>query len=249
MSETGAKGEPEPGAASKLPWPGYDPTKPNGGRPPRATREEVETRIETIRQMIVNGHTFGDIKRSLSKAWGISRQSIHVYISKARKRNKQSLRITGDEAAATSIAFWVRRQNEAAADAISLRERMAKNEAEMTAWKEQMRYADDDHIEAYSMEMTRLQREADSLAKQLAGALHREAKAHDRIDTILGTRAPAKLAITDAQGKDIPRDPHVIEHRLMAMGFDVPTLPATIDVSAERLPTMLNPTRLEAGPG
>lgn len=222
------------------------PKKPNGGRAPRSTREEIENRIETIRQLIVDGHNLGDIKRSKSREWGVAGRTIWSYILLARKRNKQALRISGDEACATSIAFWAARQHSASADANNIRRQIEEAEKDEAEWAEKLQFADADQIEAYTMELTRLTRRVDSLAKRLAGALNREAKAHDRIDTILGTKAPTKVAITDAHGNDLPRDPTVIEHRLVAMGFALPALPDGTGGGLSQLPTLPNATRLEA---
>ena len=222
------------------------PKQPNGGRAPRSTREEMESRIETVRQMIVDGHNFGDIKRLQTVAWGVSHHTIWEYISQARKRNRQSLRIVGDEACATSIEFWARRKREAQSDAATLREKIAEVERESVAMSERMQHCDSEAVEGYSAELSRLDRRLNSLATQLSHAMSREAKAHDRIDVILGTRAPTKVAITDAQGNDLPRDPRVLETRLVALGFALPALPDGTGGGLSQLPTLPPATRLEA---
>lgn len=224
----------------------YDPAKPNGGRAPHSSREETERRIEIVRQMIVDGHNLGDIKRLQSLTWGVTARTVWQYITLARKRNKQSLRIAGDEACATSIEFWSRRKREAQADAATLREKIAEVERDEAAWLERLHAADDSVIESYTLELSRLSKKVDSLARRLQSAESREAKAHDRIDVILGTRAPTKVAITDAAGNDLPRDPQVLQTRLVALGFALPALPDGTGGAVQSLPALPPATRLEA---
>lgn len=250
MSETGDQigdGKRDESTERQPPRWNYDPAKPNGGRAPHSSREETERRIEIVRKMIVDGHNLIDIKRLKAIEWGVTQRTVWQYVVHARKRNKQSLRISGDEACATSIEFWARRKREAQADATTLREKIAEVERASEAMTERMSMCDEaEAIEACSAELSRLDRRLNSLATQLSHTMSREAKAHDRIDVILGTRAPTKVAITDAQGNDLPRDPRVLETRLVALGFALPALPDGTGGGLSQLPTLPNATRLEA---
>ncbi len=63
---------------------------------------------------------------------------------------------------------------------------------------------------------------------------------------ILGNKAPVKLAITDKDGNDLPRDPRVLETRLVALGFALPALPEGTGGGLSQLPSLPPATRLEA---
>lgn len=249
VSETGDQigdGQRDESTERQPPRWNYDPAKPNGGRAPHSSREETERRIEIVRKMIVDGHNLIDIKRLKAIEWGVTQRTVWQYVVHARKRNKQSLRISGDEACATSIEFWSRRKREAQADAATLREKIAEVERESEAMSERMQHCDPEAVEGFSAELSRLDRRLNSLATQLSHAMSREAKAHDRIDVILGTRAPTKVAITDAAGNDLPRDPQVLQTRLVALGFALPALPDGTGGAVQSLPALPPATRLEA---
>jgi hypothetical protein len=213
-------------------------------RLPRCTVEEREERIDYTRQLLVDGHNLSDIKRLLQKRYGLSGNGARLYVRHARKRNRASLHLKGDEAAVLSVTWWRQQQQQCSAELASLN-------AELQRYQE--REIDIEGMidanlanESLQVEAARIAKKIDSVRRAVASARYRATKAQNAIDNILGNRAPTKLAITDSAGNDLPRDPRVLETRLVALGFALPALPEGTGGGLSQLPTLPPATRIEA---
>lgn len=165
--------------------------------------------VETIRGLLRLNQTKGDIARMIvsNKNFGLnSTKAVGKYIALARKRNRESIGRTADEALADSISYWSDKQREALQtiqrcneDIVYHRDRIKNCEVTIddpASLKERVEISrelllrsvqlmDDARRTKYTSEKTSME-------------------CQDRIDRLLGNFAPVKVANTDSKGKDVP---------------------------------------------
>lgn len=87
--------------------------------------------IETIRQMLRENWTTGDIKRAIRSQYDLKHRQCLVYLKHARERNVQLLDRTEDEVTAYSIGYWSRKQRDCGERIMHAKKRIQEAEREM----------------------------------------------------------------------------------------------------------------------
>lgn len=190
-----------------LTTPDSPPKKPRK-KSHRPTRDEIENRVNQIRKMLRMNMSDGDIKRALSKEWGIAKHNVLTFIRLARKRNASMLDPGEDQHLATSLAHWSRKQQEAEHTI-----QIERNSQEKARKSIDLAEAEIDNIGLSGIGLERL--EVLELRKKNAIKIMDHARraifsmsmfskeCQDRIDRLLGNYAPMKIARTKADGSDI----------------------------------------------
>lgn len=184
----------------------------NNGQPKKRRRRPTDEQnrvIEQTRHLLTINFTTGDAKRALMAQCDLSRRQAMRYIALARARNREAVGKTDAQAKSDSVGFWARKQQKA--EDLIAKETARVTEAHATIFEAQGVLADDSLTEAaHAIATVRLEaanKTLETARRLIAGAEHRSMTCQEHIDNLLGTRAPLKVAATNAAGQDIQPRP------------------------------------------
>lgn len=181
-----------------------------------ADRELFDRRVEECRMLVRLNMTPGDIKRRLSKAWGVAPRTVERYLKVAAKRNRGILAPDEDQALADSLAFWSLKQQDA--EATIQRERAMLNKAndtihnaseerdeiEVRTSRADREPADNERLQILEMRIGNAVAIREQCRRAIYSANHNSLDVQREIDTLKGNARPRKVAMTDSRGRDIP---------------------------------------------
>ena len=150
--------------------------------------------IESIRDLLANSWTSGDIKRVMAKRFGGSGRSFERHLRAARKRNLEHLCRTPYEAKADSMQQWQRLLVEAKQDKSRTHANLLAAQTELNALR--MRLADggltDDQTVTIHARIDAKYGQVQTAEKSYSSARYWLDKFMNTIDVMLGTRAPVE---------------------------------------------------------
>lgn len=178
------------------------------GRPPNPAEEQI---IEAIRGLLRINQTDGDIRRMVvsNKNFGItSTKAVGKYIALARKRNKQAIQRTEDEALSDSLGLWASKQRDAMQAVGKARQNIEYHTQRIRECEEIIDNPDSgkEKVEIALIQQTRSVQQMDDARRTIYSGERTVMECQDRIDRLLGNFAPVKVAKTDTKGRDIPAE-------------------------------------------
>lgn len=188
----------------------HDPITTRGTprqRARRVPRDEREQRIETVRRLMAMGGSDGDVRRRLAGQWGLSRKSMGRYLALARKRNRESIGRSAEDALADSVSYWTAKLQEAESYLTRARKMWAAAEKRIDdAWLVlDNEAASPEERDTARDRLMRGQTAMDRARREYYQHLRTSMDCRTQIDKLLGVYAPKKIAHTDAKGRDVPQ--------------------------------------------
>lgn len=171
---------------------------------PRATRTEVEQRVEEARAMLRLGFSNGEIKSRLADKHGIKKRSAMRYITEARKRNLALLDKTEDEALSDSLNGWRAILHDETGRTQRAMQQLAEQEARLARLDELLagELSDRQRL-GLAEEKSACAKLIDNARRTIYTSRKFEMEVRDRMDRLLGLHRPHKFAQTTSDGRDV----------------------------------------------
>lgn len=199
---------------------------------PRATKAEMDARIEQVRGMLILNMTKGDIKRKMRTEYGLKHGQTERYLRYARNRNLESIAKSEDEALSESMSYWSKKKQDAEIGLMRASRRLDGYQAkdgrriEGLVAKEARLLAQIDDSETSDevrehlvIQLDRVLVAMDDARKSAYSCRMSSMDAQDRIDKVLGNYKPQRFARTTKDGKDVDK-PAAAEPETVGKGDD-----------------------------
>lgn len=121
--------------------PPFSNPRSNGKRRTAEQKAILNQRIEQVRGLLRLSVTRGEIKRMMSKAWGIKSRCVEPYLTEARKRNIEHIGPSEDDLLAQSLDYWAKKKQEFERESKKARDRIEQAETELEAANETLESA------------------------------------------------------------------------------------------------------------